>query len=82
MGTRTKRIQADRLQSELPAYVGKTVQVLTWAGATSAGTLLAVAEGQLELRDPGSVWYNRKKHTHRVLLEQVREVIVDEVAGW
>lgn len=82
MGIRSKRITGLDLPESLSAYQGRIVQVITWTGHTYLGRLQSMADDHLVIQDLNAYWYNRKRHTHRIALDDIREVVVDEQASW
>jgi hypothetical protein len=82
MGIRSKRITGLDLPQGLNAHLGQSVQVITWSGHTYLGRLISLEADHVVVRDFNAYWYNRKRHTHQIPLEQLREVVVDQPAAW
>lgn len=82
MGTRTSRIPSNHLEEKKASLVGKMVQVVFWEGRTKTGRVEAADTSSIIVRDPNTVWYNRKRHTHHIELTAIREVLLDEVSEW
>lgn len=82
MGTRTSRIPSNHLQEQKASLLGKTIQIVFWAGSTKTGRVESVDDSFLTLIDGNTIWYNRKRHTHQISLEAIREILVDEVVEW
>lgn len=82
MGTRTTRIPSNHLEEKKAALLGKMVQVVFWEGNTKTGTVESISEAFISVVDPNTMWYNRKRHTHQINLEAIREILVDEVVEW
>lgn len=68
----------DRL-AELP---GKEVHVVMRDGSTHFGTVLSGTSSDLSVRDANAAWTSRKRHTHRLPLAEVMEVIFDIVTAY
>lgn len=82
MGTRTTRIPSNKLEQKKDGLVGKLVQVVFWEGSTKTGRVESANATSITVRDPNTVWYNRKRHTHDIELSAIREVLLDEVSEW
>jgi hypothetical protein len=82
MGIRSERITGTAIGSRLSDLSGQTVQLITWQGLTYLGKLLAMEGEVVIIRDPNAYWYNRKRHTHRIPLADLREVLIDRPANW
>ncbi len=82
MGKRTIRYQPQELSERLPKWKGVTLHVITWEDLTYTGKLIDFDTEALIIQDPNSVWYNRRKHQHRILLEDIKEVICDTSRPW
>lgn len=82
MGIRTERITGPAIAARLADHVGETVQLVTWQGLTYLGRLVAVEEEVAVMRDLNAYWYNRKRHTHRVSIGELRELVIDRTARY
>lgn len=82
MGTRIERITGLAIQQRLPELKGHKAQVVTWSGHTYFARVTAAEQETLTLVDLNAAWYNRRKHTHRVAVAEIREVVLDQPATW
>jgi hypothetical protein len=82
MGKRFTRITAQTYADHQQALSGQQVQVVDWSGRTYHGRLKAAEADFIVLEDLNAAWYNRRKHTHRLMLEDIREIVLDQVTPW
>ncbi|HHG85000.1 MAG TPA: hypothetical protein ENJ82_09675 [Bacteroidetes bacterium] len=83
MGTRNIRIRRSQVAARLPELSGKTVHIILQNGRTYSGEVIsATVEGGLSIRDHNAPWTSRKRHTHKIDLDQVIEVILDTVTDF
>jgi hypothetical protein len=82
MGTRSERIRGRDLPQQAERLLHQTVQLITWSGHSYLAKVVAVAPGHITLRDLNAYWYNRRKHTHHIPWEEVREVLIDRPSAW
>jgi hypothetical protein len=82
MGKRFTRITRRNYEQYLDQLSGQQAQVVDWSGRTYHGRLLRADLEGVSLQDLNAAWYNRKQHTHRLALDDIREIILDQVAPW
>ncbi len=82
MGTRVLRITGTQIPKKAESIRGQVIQLVTWSGKSYHARLNKVSENHLYLVDVNAFWYNRKKHTHVIPVEETREIIVDQKRDW
>lgn len=82
MGTRIHRITGKDIRTSVARVLNQKVQVVTWEGITYTGILISSNDRELVVEDVNAAWYNRKKHTHKIPVEEIREVNYDKASTW
>lgn len=82
MGIRTHRIGKHELPPQTNDLPGKKVHVTLLSGETRFGQVQAQSAEGLTLVDVNAAWYNRKRHTHLLRYDEIREILWDEVRPW
>jgi hypothetical protein len=83
MGRRTIRLRDTQLQPDaLAAHLGRVVDVVLTSGATHHGILREASATHLVLEDLNRMWYNDRKHMHRISLGEVQELTVAPWQGY
>ena len=82
MGTRIERTTGANIAAEAVKLADQKVQVVTWSGQTYMGRLRQADQEHLVLEDLNAFWYNRRRHTHKIPIQEVRELSWDKVAAW
>lgn len=77
MGKRTTRIYHHQIATQLTTLLQATAHVILWKGQTYFGTIVSYTADSLTVEDKGTFWYNRERHTHTILLADIREVITE-----
>ena len=82
MGTRNLRLRPQDFGVHWESFTGKHLHVVTQAGTTLSGKVVALSPTQLTLRDSNAAWHNRKKHTHILHRDTILEIILDVVSPY
>lgn len=82
MGKRNIRILRHQLLDRLAELPGKEAHVVMRDGNTHFGTVLSATAADITVRDANAAWTSRKRHTHRLPLAEVMEVIFDIVTAY
>jgi hypothetical protein len=82
MGKRIIRVYAHQILENKEKFLQKAADVILWNGKTYFGDILSINAENIELQGKGTVWYNRKKHTHLIPIADVREMITTVVSDW
>lgn len=80
-GTRTLRLTAPQF-ARLHEHLGSQVQVVLKDGQTRLGILRSVVADHLVIHDPNLAWYQRRRHTHKVMFGSIQEVWIDTARPW
>jgi len=82
MGKRNVRIPRQELASRLHEIADLEVHVILTDGTTRFGHIIKTQASEITLRDINARWTSIKKHTHKIPLNTVVEVIFDIVAEY
>ncbi len=77
MGKRNTRIFHHQLPSRIHELAGIEVHVILRDGTTYFGKVIDTNAEIIKIQDINARWTNIKKHTHKIHLNDVREVIFD-----
>ncbi|MEM0998365.1 MAG: hypothetical protein AAGN35_14995 [Bacteroidota bacterium] len=82
MGTRNIRIMRSQIAERRDEITGQIAHVVLRNGKTHSGVVIEADAESLTVRDTNARWTSRKRHTHRVPLVEIMEVILDTVTKY
>lgn len=82
MGKRNVRIPRQELASRLHEIADLEVHVILTDGTTHFGRIVETHPTEIILRDVNARWTSIRRHTHKIPLTNITEVILDIVAEY
>lgn len=82
MGRRNVRIDGTNLTARVDEVYGKQVHVVLLDGTTYSGLALDCGGSFIQIQDANASWTNVKRHTHKIALKDILEVIIDQVTAY
>ena len=82
MGKRNVRILHHQLRDRLEETRDQEVHVILRDGTTFFGRVTNIFADAIEVQDINARWTSKKRHTHKLPLTYIMEVIFDIVAGY
>lgn len=82
MGTRNIRILRSQVPGRLDELIGKHAHIVLFDGRTHSGKVLVASTEGVQVQDTNARWTNLRRHTHRIPLDQIMEVILDNVTDF
>lgn len=82
MGKRNVRILRHQLSDRREELLDREVHIILLNSTTFFGKVLSTDSTSIEVQDINARWTNKKKHTHKISMIDIMEVIFDVVAEY